>query len=82
MGRRVPKLPIASAERIKLTISEDDRKRIERAYGLKLSPEVRRDIHEKTQDFVDHAAFEQNAEPVSDARDRISNIATAKKKPA
>jgi hypothetical protein len=77
MGKRTPKLPVASAERRKVTISEDDWKRIERAYGLKLSPEARRDIHEKTQDFVDHAAFEQNAEPASDARDRISHIATA-----
>jgi Ca2+-binding RTX toxin-like protein len=77
MGKRVPKLPVASAERIKVTISEDDWKRIEKAYGLKLSPEARRDIHEKTQDFVDHAGFAQNAEPASDARDRISAIAKA-----
>jgi hypothetical protein len=77
MGKRVPKLPVASAERIKVTISEDDWKRIETAYGLKLSPEARRDIHEKTQDFVDRRGFEQNAEPASAARDRISTIARA-----
>jgi hypothetical protein len=77
MGKRTPKLPVASAERRKVTISEDDWKRIEKAYGRKLSPEARRDIHEKTQEFVDRAGFEQNAEPVSDACDRISTIARA-----
>jgi hypothetical protein len=77
MGKRAPKLPVASAERIKVTISDCDWQRIESAYGQKLSPEVRRDIHEKTQEFVDRAEFEQNAELVSDARDRMSTIAGA-----
>jgi hypothetical protein len=74
MGKRTPKLPVASAERRKVAISEDDWKRIEKAYGKKLSPEARKDIHEKTQKFVDRAEFEQNAEPVSDARDLITSI--------
>jgi hypothetical protein len=77
MGKRAPKLPLASAVRIKVTISNCDWQRIESAYGQKLSPEARRDIHEKTQEFVDGAEFEQNAELVSDARDRISTIARA-----
>jgi hypothetical protein len=77
MGKHAPKLPRASAERIKVTISDRDWRRIESAYGQKLSPEARRDIHEKTQEFVDRAQFEQNAEPVSDARDRISTIIKA-----
>jgi hypothetical protein len=77
MARRVRTLPIASAGREKVTISDRDWQRIERAYGQKLSLEVRGDIHEKTQEFVDRAEFEQNAEPVSDARDRISTIIRA-----
>ena len=74
MGKRAPRLPVASAERIKVTISDCDWRRIESAYGQKLSPEARRDIHEKTQEFVDRAEVEQNAERVSDTRDRISTI--------
>jgi hypothetical protein len=74
MGKRAPRLPVASAERIKVTITDNDWQRIEKAYGQKLSPEVRRDIREKTQEFVDRAEFEKNAEPVSDARDRINTI--------
>jgi hypothetical protein len=74
MGKRAPRLPAASAERIDVTISDCDWQRIERAYGQKLSPEARRDIHEKTQEFVDRAEVEQNAERVSPARDRISTI--------
>jgi hypothetical protein len=74
MGKRAPKLPVASAERERVTISDHDWQRIERAYGQKLSPEARRDIHEKTQKFVDGAEFERHAEPISDARNRISTI--------
>ena len=74
MGKRAPRLPVASAERIKVTISDCDWRRIESAYGQKLSPEARRDIHEKTQEFVDRAEVEQNAEQVSHAGDRISTI--------
>jgi hypothetical protein len=79
MGKRAPKLPVASAggegeERRKVVaITDSDWQRIEKAYGQKLS-EARGDIREKTQEFVDRAEFEQNAEPVSDARDRISTI--------
>jgi hypothetical protein len=74
MARFAPKLPVASAERERVTISDGDWQSIESAYGQKLSLEARRDIHEKTQEFVDRAEFEQNAEPVSDARDRITTI--------
>jgi hypothetical protein len=74
MGKRAPRLPVASAERIRVTITDSDWRRIEKAYGQKLSLEARRDIHEKTQEFVDQAEFEQNAERVSDARDRITTI--------
>jgi hypothetical protein len=81
MGKRAPKLPVASAgggkeeERRKVVaITDSDWQRIEKAYGQKLSPKARRDIHEKTQEFVDRAEFEQNAEPGSDARDRITTI--------
>ena len=74
MGKRAPRLPAASAERIKVTISDCDWQRIEKAYREKLSLKARRDIHEATQEFVDRAEFEQNAEPVSDARDRITTI--------
>jgi hypothetical protein len=85
MGKRAPKLPVASAggraeeeERRKVVaITDSDWQRIESAYGRELSPEARRDIHEKTQEFVDRAEFEQNAEPVSDARDRITIIERA-----
>jgi hypothetical protein len=84
MGKRAPKLPVASAggkeeeERRKVVaITDSDWQRIEKAYGQKLSPKARRDIHEKTQEFVDRAEFEQNAEPVSDARDRITTIIEA-----
>ncbi len=82
MGKRAPRLPVASAggreeeeERRKVVaITDSDWQRIEKAYGQKLSPKVRSDIHEKTQEFVDRAEFEQNAEPRSDARDRITTI--------
>jgi hypothetical protein len=93
MGKRTPRLPVASAgpgdpiasrsantglirslARPKVGITDSDWQRIEKAYRQKLSPEARRDIHEKTQEFVDRAEFEQNAEPVSDARDRITTI--------
>jgi hypothetical protein len=84
MGKRAPKLPVASAgggkkeERRKVVaITDSGWRRIEKAYGQKLSPQVRRDIHEKTQEFVDRAEFEQNAEPWSDARDRITTIINA-----
>ena len=81
MGKRAPKLPVASAGggeeeewRKVVAITDSDWQRIEKAYRQKLSLEARRDIHEKTQEFVDRAEFEQNAEPVSDARDRITTI--------
>jgi hypothetical protein len=89
MGKRAPKLPVASAgagtpvshlsiirliRRRVVAITDSDWQRIEKAYRQKLSLEARRDIHEKTQEFVDRAEFEQNAEPVSDARDRITTI--------
>jgi hypothetical protein len=74
MGKRTPKLPAASAVRERVTLSDGDWQRIESAYGQKLSAEARKDIHEKTQQFVDRAEFERNAEPVSDARDRINAI--------
>jgi hypothetical protein len=77
MGKRAPRLPVASAERKRVIITDSDWQRIESAYGHKLPPEARRDIHEKTQEFVDRAEFEQNAEPVSDASDRISTIMDA-----
>src|SRR6516164_5555530 len=86
MGKRAPKLPVASAGggdhrllrdwpkwRKVVAITDSDWQRIEKAYGQKLS-EARGDIREKTQEFVDRAEFEQNAEPVSDARDRITAI--------
>ena len=93
MGKRAPRLPVASAgpgdpiasrsantglirslARPKVAITDSDWQQIEKAYGQELSLEARRDIHEKTQEFVDRAEFEQNAEPVSDARDRITTI--------
>ena len=77
MGKRAPRLPVASAERIKVAISDSGWQRIEKAYRQKLSPEARRDIQEKTQEFVDRAEFEQNSELASDACDRINIIAKA-----
>jgi hypothetical protein len=96
MGKRTPRLPVASAgpgdpiasrsantglfrslARPKVAITDRDWQRIEKAYGQKLSLEARRDIHEKTQEYVDRAEFEQNAEPVSDARDRVNAIIEA-----
>jgi hypothetical protein len=62
MGKRAPKLPVASAggveqERRKVVaITDSDWQRIEKAYRQKLLLEARRDIHEKTQEFVDRAA--------------------------
>jgi hypothetical protein len=77
MGKRAPRLPVASAERERVIITDSDWQRIESAYGHQLPPEARRDMDEKTQEFVDRAEFEQNAEPVSDASDRISTIIDA-----
>jgi len=88
MGKRAPKLPVARAGggkvegllafsiigRKAVAITDSDWQCIEKAYRQKLSLEARRDIHEKTQEFVDRAEFEQNAKPVSDARDRITTI--------
>src|SRR5262245_58178899 len=80
MGKRAPKLPVASVgggeeeKRKVVAITDSDWQRIEKAYGQKLSLKARRDMREKTQEFVDRAEFEQNAEPVSDARDRITTI--------
>ena len=51
MGKRAPKLPVASAggggeERRKVVaITDSDWQRIEKAYKQKLSPKARRDIH-------------------------------------
>ena len=66
MGKRAPRLPVASAggreeeeERRKVVaITDSDWQRIEKVYGQKLSPKARRNIHEKTQEFVDRAEFE------------------------
>jgi hypothetical protein len=77
MGKRAPRLPVASAERERITISDSDWQRVESVYGQKLSPGARRDIHEKTQEFVDRAEFERHAERMSDARNRISTIVEA-----
>ena len=92
MGKRTPRLPVASAgpgdpiapgsairsvARPKVAIADSDWQQIEKAYGQELSPEARGDVYEKTQEYVDCAEFEQNAEPVSDARDRINAIIKA-----
>jgi hypothetical protein len=88
MGKRAPKLPVASAggaeqlgeeeeKRPKVAITDRDWQSIESAYGQKLSPQARTDIHEKTQKFVDRAEFERHAEPMSHARNRISTIIRA-----
>jgi hypothetical protein len=96
MGKRTPRLPVASAgpgdpiasrsantglirslARPKVAITDSDWQQIEKAYGQELSPEARGDVYEKTQEYVDCAEFEQNAEPVSDARGRINAIIKA-----
>ena len=68
---------IRSLARPKVAITDSDWQQIEKAYGQELSPEARGDVYEKTQEYVDCAEFEQNAEPVSDARDRINAIIKA-----
>ena len=96
MGKRTPRLPVASAgpgdpivprsantgfirslARPRVAITDSDWQQIEKTYGRELSPEARGDVYEKTQEYVDCAEFEQNAEPVSDARDRINAIIKA-----
>ena len=96
MGKRTPRLPVASAgpgdpiasrsantglirslARPKVAITDSDWQQIEKAYGQELSPEARGDVYEKTQKYVDRAEFEQNAELVSDARDRTNAIIRA-----
>jgi hypothetical protein len=86
MGKYAPRLPVASSgeKRPKVVAIIDrpkvviiDWQRIQKAYGQKVSLEARRDIHEKTQEYVDRAEFEQNAEPASDARDRTNAIIKA-----
>jgi len=111
MGKRTPRLPVASAGpgepvatgfdwlvetyggqsiaiiaqmlrakemlRPKVAITDSDWQQIEKAYGQELSPEARGDVYEKTQKYVDRAEFEQNAELVSDARDRTNAIIRA-----
>jgi len=61
-------------KRPRVGITDPDWQRIESAYGQKLSPQARRDIQGRTQKFVDRDEFEQNAEPVSDARDQIAIV--------
>jgi hypothetical protein len=98
MGKRTPRLPVASAgpgdpivprsantgfirslARPRVAITDSGWQQIEKAYGQELSPEARGDVYEKTQKYVDRAEFEQNAEPVSDARDQIKAIIKAAK---
>jgi len=75
MARTRPLLPTASAGgKAKPKITDADWKRIERAYGNPLSRDVRNKIRETTEDYLEWAVFELNAEPQSEAINRIKVI--------
>src|SRR5262249_3717939 len=71
-------IPISTAAGVEtLNITGDDWRRIENAYGCKLSPEVRDCIHRETEEYIRSAELEANARPLSDVKERLRQIESA-----
>jgi hypothetical protein len=78
MARIGAKLSVASAgEKPQLSISDHAWRGIEKAYGSKLSSEVRNSILQATQRFVDWEVFERTAKPLSNVKKRLTSIRKA-----
>ena len=79
MAQVTPKIPIASVSGgdPKLTITEENWQRIQDAYRSDLSPDLRKKIYEATIAFLQFVPFEQTAQPVSIARQKIKRVRKA-----
>src|SRR5215468_8280233 len=79
MARFAPTIPITSisSRDPELSISKNDWRRIELAYGHAVAPTARKQIREATLTFLLLAGGEQVARPISEARDRIVKIKAA-----
>jgi hypothetical protein len=58
MARTIPKIPDATTIFEGVTIGDMCWRRIEGAYGCKLSADVREQLHQATEDYVRSAGFE------------------------
>jgi hypothetical protein len=76
MPKRLPKVPRAtvSGPSPKASISADDWRRIESAYGRRLSPELRERIHELTNSYFEFTVIERAAPTMDLAKKRIKDI--------
>jgi hypothetical protein len=78
VARRARRLPIASAGGAPdFAISQADWHRIERAYGVRLSENVRAAVDEVTKGFVRWEVFERKAEPMAKAQRLIKTLERA-----
>jgi len=78
MTRRVPLLPIASADsEPKFSITDNDWEKIQKSYGHELIPEVRQLIQQVSTQFVRFEIFEQKAERLQPALDAVSSVQDA-----
>lgn len=79
MAQVTPRIPIASVSGgdPKLTITEENWQRIQDAYRSDLSPDLRKKIYEATIAFLQFVPFEQTAQPVSIARQKIKRVRKA-----
>lgn len=73
MARRYPKIPRTVAYNIPFELSASDWKRIERAYGRSLSPQVRGEVVKITKDFL-HWASAEKTPPLRDAQKRAKSL--------
>ncbi len=79
MPRYTPRIPVATLNDgdPELAIADSDWKRIEKAYGHELCPNVRSQIYGATFTFLAFSDFEQSAQPVAVVRKRIKKIERA-----
>jgi hypothetical protein len=77
MARIIPKIPDATATFEGVTINDERWRRIERAYGCKLSPVVRAQLYKATEDYVRSAGFELAAAPVAQSRQTVARLRKA-----
>ena len=75
--RRSRKLPSAVGRSYELTVDSFGWKQIEAAYGEKLSIPARLHVAEATLAYVNQTSFENNAQPVQLASDRIKELEKA-----
>src|SRR5712691_4261627 len=77
MARIISKIPDATAIFEGVTIDDKRWRRIERTYGRKLSPDVRDQLHEATEDYVRSAGLELAAPPVAQSRQAVARLREA-----